>query len=235
MPNRKKPWITATERPAIPLWRRDHRVYKVALGDGHHVIRHAGLGPARGKWNVEAVKRAVAIIAISLAGTVTGCDRYESAELPGPAMSVTYQPAILQNGKPLKTWRYFEPRPVPEQPPVPFVAYTADTIGISISCLSTGTKKAIRVGVTQRDVFHGRRTIVVRYRFDEDPEARVRWKWYDDAAATSGPAAVKFARGLAKGNVLRLGLQGGKRQQVSLRGSSGPIRKVFDACGKKVS
>ena len=183
------------------------------------------------------MNRIVVILAVVSISALSGCSRYENLDLPGPGATITYQPAILGTGQPLRSWRYIEQQTFPDTPAVPFVAYSAEQLTISVSCMGSGPakKRRLRIGAAQPDVYNGRRTIAVRYRFDKKPEKKVRWKWYEDAAGQTGRAAVQFARELAKGNTLRFRLQGGPRQSVSLKGSASPIRKVLEACGHQVS
>lgn len=196
-----------------------------------------GLPTALREWNEIVVKRLAAFAILASMAALGGCSRYQDVDLPGPGATVTYQPAILGTAQPLKSWRYIEKEPIGGAPAVPFVAFSDESLTISVSCPGPGQdkKRKLRVGAAQPDVYHATRTVAVRYRFDKNPEQAVRWKWYQDAAGQTGPAAVRFARDLAKGTVLRFRLQGGPRQTVSLKGSASPIRKVLEACGHGVS
>ena len=199
--------------------------------------RAPGLPTALRDWNEVVVKRPAAFAILVSIAALGGCSRYQDVDLPGPGATVTYQPAILGTARPLKSWRYIEQKPVGGAPAIPFVAFSDESLTISVTCLGPGRnkKRRLRVGAAQPDVYHATRTVAVRYRFDKNPEKTVRWKWYQDAAGQTGPAAVRFARDLAKGNVLRFRLQGGPRQTVSLKGSASPIRKVLEACGHRAS
>lgn len=183
------------------------------------------------------MNRFVAFAILALITALGGCSRYQDVDLPGPGATVTYQPTILGTARPLQSWRYIEKEPDRGEPAIPFVAFSGDLLTISVSCLGPGRnkKRRLRVGAAQPEVYHATRTVAVRYRFDKNPEQTVRWKWYQDTAAQTGPAAVQFARDLVKGSVLRFRLQGGPRQTVSLKGSATPIRKVLAACGHQSS
>lgn len=175
--------------------------------------------------------RLIFTVFLAIALVTAGCARLEDAELPGPAPDPAYGSVLADADALVKGWRYFEQHLSRETPPVPFVAFRENRFTVSLSCFGSDGQRRVRAGVAERDLFHQNKTIAIRYRFDDENERRERWRWHQDAAAQSGADAVAFARGLARWNVLRIHLQGGSPQTVSLRGSAQPIKRFLAACG----
>lgn len=180
-------------------------------------------------------------ILLAVAAGLAACaepetEKLEIAPLPGPVLES--QILIPQGAAKEAMGRWRSVRQPPKADPKvhtvpPLAAYfQTETFTMVVYCYKEedGWKLGVAAGGTRG--FHDKKTVKVSYRFDQQPEKTVKWRWYADTAAQTGAPALAFARQLAKGKELRIHIRhkGAKTQTISLKGSASALRKVLKTC-----